>query len=386
MLRLKRSSETEPSVPCPLKYERAIRISVAHDTDTDALTRLATRRRLLERLGELVMGSASETEQPGLILLDLDRFKSLNDGLGPLVCDKLLTRVAARLHSVVPDAALLARVSGDGFAVLLYDGRDAAGVATRLLDFMGRPYAVGGHAITLGASFGVSTAGLHAGNASDIFHAADLALHQAQQDGHDRIRHFDPSMRQRAVLRRSLEDDFRVAIALQQVELRRAVETQQFEVHYQPQVSLADGRVTGFEALLRWNHPERGFVSPDRFIPLAEEIGLINLPGEWVLRTACRDAAAWPVPKNGAPLRVAVNVSPVQLRDGNGLLAAIRNALVETSLPVDRLEIEITETALAGDVGDTLAAIALSVSSLRSMISARVFLHSAACNAILLHA
>ena len=343
---------TIPSAP-----ESGCAIIAARAADLDPLTGLATRHRLIERLGELVDDASSGTSAPGLILLDLDRFKTMNDGLGPLVCDTLLCRVAARLRSVVPDAALHARISGDGFAVLLHDGRDATAVAARLLDFMRRPYAIGGHPITLGASLGISLAGTDGGDAWSVLHAADLALHQAQQDGHDRIRRFDPSMQQRASQRQSLENDFRAAIALQQVELKRALKSQQFEVRYQPQVSLADGRVTGFEALLRWHHPERGLVSPGRFIPLAEETGLINLLGEWVLRTACRDAAAWPVPRHGVPLGIAVNVSPLQLRDGKALLAAIRAALDESGLPVERLEIELTETALADDIGDTLAAI-----------------------------
>jgi EAL domain-containing protein (putative c-di-GMP-specific phosphodiesterase class I) len=162
-------------------------------------------------------------------------------------------------------------------------------------------------------------------------------------------------MQERALGRRSLESDFRESIGLQHVELCRALKSQQFEVHYQPQVALADGRLTGFEALLRWNHPERGLVTPDQFIPLAEETGLIDLLGEWVLRTACREAAAWPVSDTGIPLRVAVNISPLQLRERRALLDMIENAIGESGLPVGRLELELTETALAGDIGDTLS-------------------------------
>jgi diguanylate cyclase (GGDEF)-like protein len=345
-------------MPAPLPVQSGVHLSPLSGegaADDDPLTGLATRRRLIERLGQLMSHPSSETHPPGLVLLDLDRFKTMNDGLGPLICDKLLCRVAARLRSVVPDAALLARISGDGFAVLLDDGRAAPSVATQLLDFMGRPYAVGGHAITMGASIGVAVAQPGRENDLSVFHSADLALHQAQHDGRDRIRFYDPSMQERAFGRRSLESDFRESIGLQHVELCRALKSQQFEVHYQPQVALADGRLTGFEALLRWNHPERGLVMPDRFIPLAEETGLIDLLGEWVLRTACREAAAWPVPDTGIPLRIAVNISPMQLREGRALLEMIENALRESDLPVDRLEFELTETALAGDIGDTLS-------------------------------
>lgn len=203
----------------------------------------------------------------------------------------------------------------------------------------------------------MAVAGTCGDNALSLLHSADLALHQAQHDGHDRIRYYDPSMQERALSRRSLESDFRASIALQHVELRRALKSDQFEVHYQPQVALADGRLTGFEALLRWNHPERGLVTPDKFIPLAEETGLIDLLGEWVLRTACRDAASWPTPGMGKPLRIAVNLSPLQLRDRDKLIGTIESALGEANLPVDRLEIELTETALTGDIGETLSAI-----------------------------
>lgn len=325
--------------------------------EIDLLTGLALRRGLFERLGKLLRDAPAAGERPGLILLDLNRFKKMNDALGPLICDNLLTRAAARLRSVAPDAALLARVSGNGFAVLLHDGSEADALAVQLLDFMCRPYAVSGHAITLGACIGVSTAGCNGNDALSVFHAADVALHQAQQDGRDSVRRFEPSMHERAARHQSLENDFRAAIALQQVELERALTSDQFEVHYQPQVSLADGHITGFEALLRWRHPERGLVSPSRFIPLAEETGLINLLGEWVLRTACRDAAAWPVPNNGERLRVAVNVSPLQLRDGAALLASIDKALDETGLAPNQLEVELTESALTDDIGDTLVAI-----------------------------
>jgi EAL domain-containing protein (putative c-di-GMP-specific phosphodiesterase class I) len=164
-------------------------------------------------------------------------------------------------------------------------------------------------------------------------------------------------MQTTASVRQKLESDLRAALTLQQVELRRALVSEQFEVHYQPQVSLADGRLKGFEALLRWRHPLGGWISPAEFIPIAEEIGLIELVGEWVMRIACRDAAEWPVPLGELPLRIAVNVSPLQLRDGPSLLAAIARAAQEAGLQLNRLELEITENALVCDVADTLRAI-----------------------------
>lgn len=337
--------------------QRPLRTLTDHINDVDTLTGLGTRQQMIVLLGERLRAGSFTAGLPALIMLDLDRFKSVNDGLGPLICDHLLCRVADRLRTVVPDKSYIARISGDGFAVLIDKGGMAADVASRIHDVIRRPYAISGHAITVSASLGISHAGPERDDALSMLHAADLALHQAQRDGQDRIRQFEPSMQERAVFRQGLENDFRASIILQQVELRRALYSQQFQVHYQPQVSLADGRVTGFEALLRWHHPERGLVAPDRFIPLAEEIGLINILGEWVLRTACRDALTWPIPKSGIPLRVAVNVSPLQLRDGSALLNAIQRALAETSLPIARLEIELTETALVADIADTLAAI-----------------------------
>jgi EAL domain-containing protein (putative c-di-GMP-specific phosphodiesterase class I) len=182
-------------------------------------------------------------------------------------------------------------------------------------------------------------------------------MHHAEIEGRNRVVRFAPSMQQMAQLRQALECDLRAAMGLQQIELRRALVSQQFEVHYQPQVSLVSGELIGFESLVRWRHPDRGLVSPAEFIPLAEEIGLIDLLGDWVLRTACREAMTWPSSPNGKQLRVAVNVSPLQLRDGRAFIAGVVRALEESGLPPERLEIEITETSLMGDVADTLGAL-----------------------------
>ena len=328
----------------------------AEDSE-DNLTGLATRRSLIARLQSLIDASAGAQRKPSLILFDLDRFKLLNDSLGPSICDRLLSKVAQRIRTTVPDATMIARVSGDGFAVLLSDSSGMLVVADRLLDYLGRPYAIRGHAITLGASLGAASAGEHGSDALSLFHAADLAMHQAQADGRNRVRCFEPSMRSRAQARHSLETDLRAAMALQATELRRALVSEQFEVHYQPKVSLKDGRLTGFEALLRWRHPGLGLVPPDRFIPIAEEIGLIDVLGDWVVRTACRDAAGWIIPQGRQRPQIAVNVSPLQLRDRALLLSGLRRALAESGLPPDRLEVELTESAMADDIGNTLQGI-----------------------------
>jgi len=323
----------------------------------DTLTGLATRRGLIVRLQSLIDARTSEGPPPALILLDLDRFKLVNDSLGPAICDRLLRKIAQRIGSVVPAADMIARVSGDGFAILLRDSADAPAVADRLLDFLGRPYAIGGHAITLGTSVGSAVAGEHGEDALGLLHAADLAMHQAESEGRNRVKRFEPSMQSRALARHTLEVDLRAATSLQQFELRRALISDQFEVHYQPQVTLSDGKLAGFEALLRWRHPDRGLVPPDQFIPMAEEIGLIGLLGDWILRTACRDATLWEIPCGCARPRVAVNVSPFQFGDPVALISGIRRALSESGLPPELLEIELTESAMAGDLIDVLSAI-----------------------------
>jgi EAL domain-containing protein (putative c-di-GMP-specific phosphodiesterase class I) len=197
----------------------------------------------------------------------------------------------------------------------------------------------------------------HGVDADSLLRSANIALHAAEADGKNKWRRFEPGMQARASMRQSLETDLRAALALNKVELRKAMAIEQFAVHYQPQIEIASGRLTGFEALLRWHHPVRGMVGPDLFIPLAEEIGLIGLLGDWVMRTACRTAAGWPVPRHGAPLRVAVNVSPLQLRERRALVASVADALARSGLPAGRLEIEITESALMGDAQETLRAI-----------------------------
>ncbi|TPG46568.1 putative bifunctional diguanylate cyclase/phosphodiesterase [Sphingomonas glacialis] len=345
------------SLPQSTESPPILRSTAANSSEfgvRDSLTGLPGRQQLVDALAALF---APPNANPALILLDLDRFKLANDGFGTEVGDALLCRVSQRLVSLAKGAVMVARVSGDGFGVLLADTVETEAVALRILDYIGRPYAVSGHSVTISASVGFAMAPEDGFDAASLFYGADLALHQAEKDGRSRLRRFASSMQTTASVRQKLESDLRAALTLQQVELRRALVSEQFEVHYQPQVCLADGRLKGFEALLRWRHPLCGWISPAEFIPIAEEIGLIELVGEWVMRIACRDAAAWPVPLGGRPLRIAVNVSPLQLRDGPSLLAAIARAAMEAGLPLKRLELEITENALVCDVAETLLAI-----------------------------
>ncbi len=321
----------------------------------DPLTGLPMRQRLVETLSELFQNGAAAS--PALVLLDLDRFISINNGYGPDLADALLHRVARRLAGATEGAIMIARVSGDCFGVLVEDSRSALEIAGRAHEFMSRPYAVNGYSISLGVSAGVALAPEDGTDAISLIHSAGLALHQAKLDGGSRLRRFEPAMKTRAFRRQSLEADLRKALALQLAELRRALVSEQFEVHYQPQLTAADRRLTGFEALLRWRHPARGLISPVEFIPIAEEIGLINLLDDWVMRVACRDAVQWLPPPGRPPLRVAVNVSPLQFREGPALLNAIKRALDESGLASGNLELEITETALLCDADGLLDAI-----------------------------
>ncbi|WP_075214277.1 putative bifunctional diguanylate cyclase/phosphodiesterase [Mongoliimonas terrestris] len=302
----------------------------------DALTGLPDRR----VLGEALAADLRAGLPFAFLLVDLDRFKSVNDTLGHPVGDRLLLRVVDRLRKVIGPHDLLARLGGDEFAVVHRSADPAVtaeALGARLVDLVGRAVIIGEHLITVGASVGIVLPAPD-DDADRLLQAADLALYQAKEDGRGRYRLFDPAMDARAKARRDLE-----------TELRRALALRQFAVHYQPQVALGSGTLTGFEALVRWNHPERGLVPPAAFIPVAEETGLIVGLGEWVLRTACMDAAAWP-----GDLKVAVNLSPMQF-DGPGLPAVVASALARSGLLPERLELEITESVLLADTSATLA-------------------------------
>jgi diguanylate cyclase (GGDEF)-like protein len=320
--------------------------------ECDPLTGLLSRGTLHAHLTAMMAQGA----HPALLALDLDRFQSVNDSTGIATGDGVLVRVAKRIASAAPPDAVIARISGDEFAVIIPNAKHGERVAAHLLDLISRPFAVNGFAVTLSVSIGLAIAPEHGTTADALLRAANIALHRAEQDGKNRWCRFESWMQEQAAVRQALETDLRAALALNRVELRRTMGVQQFEVYYQPQVSIATRAVTGFEALVRWQHPSRGMVGPSEFIPLAEEIGLIGLLGDWVLATACREATTWPVPASG-PVTVAVNVSPLQLREGRSMIGSIANALATSGLPPQRLEIEITESALNADALETLIGI-----------------------------
>ncbi len=295
----------------------------------DGLTGLPDRAWFHERLSDL-LAAAGEAEQVAVLMVNLDRFKAVNDAHGHAVGNALLRLVARRLRGAVRDADVVSRLGADEFAVAMPGPSDAPATAARLADVLSRPYLVEGRLVHVDASIGIALGPQDGATTPALARAADLALRQAKEDGRRAVRRFTAAMDLRARARHGLQDD-----------LRRAIALRQFELHYQPQTNLRSGRLTGFEALIRWRHPAHGLVPPDQFIPLAEDMGLIVPLGEWVLRTACREAAAWP-----DHLTVAVNVSAKQLADRERLPRAVRDALAAAGLPACRLDMEITESAL----------------------------------------
>ena len=298
---------------------------ISHIAHHDALTGLANRLLFCERL-ETAFGSAKDHGKCfSLLLIDLDRFKLVNDALGHSAGDTLIKIVAARLAGLIGEGDTLARLGGDEFALIRVVDRNHAEDATELANkFMASLQS----RIQLGGRETLTTASIGIVIAPGLKHA-DLALARAKSDGRNRFMFFESGMELEAEERHTLE-----------LEMRRALERGEFAVHYQPVINSADQRTCGFEALIRWHHPERGMVSPMTFIPLAEETGIIVPLGEWVLRQACLDAAKWP-----SDIKIAVNLSPVQLVS-EGLVAMIESALAVSGLAADRLELEVTETVL----------------------------------------
>lgn len=295
----------------------------------DGLTGLSDRQWFRERLTAELRAPEQENDV-AVLMIDLDRFKAVNDSHGHPIGDALLQMVAERLRSVVRDGDLVCRLGGDEFAVIMPGAGAPEAMGLRLVDLLSRPYLVEGHVAVIGASIGIAVGPRDGADTASLVRAADLALYQAKEDGRQTVRLFKQEMDTRARARHALLDD-----------LRRALALQQFEVHYQPQTNLGSRQLVGFEALVRWRHPELGLIPPDRFIPLAEEMGLIVGIGEWVLRKACLDAMSWP-----GQLSVAVNVSAKQLEDPKRLPRVVEAALAASGLPAQRLEVEITESAL----------------------------------------
>ncbi|MFL6767061.1 MAG: EAL domain-containing protein [Sphingomicrobium sp.] len=317
----------------------------------DSLTGLANREALRRALDDALVGAVRRKHRCSVFLLDLDRFKAVNDTLGHPAGDTLLRLVALRLTDEVGELGQVGRLGGDEFQVVLpslSSECELSRLAQAIIDSLSRPYTINGTLVSIGASVGIVTSDYDDRTADDLMRDADLALYAAKAAGKGCFRFFAPEMHEAARERQLMESDLRVAL-----------EKGQLRVVFQPQVDASSEAVTGFEALVRWDHPEHGPISPALFIPLAEEIRLIDEIGEWVLRTACTEAAKWP-----QHVSVAVNLSPVQFKS-HALASMVRMALSETGLAAKRLELEITEGVFLSndehvhEMIDTLKAIGL---------------------------
>jgi len=295
----------------------------------DSLTGLANRARMRNQLDQMLAQLEMTNRPVALFMLDLDRFKAVNDTLGHQTGDSLLKIVAQRLERTVGDIGLVGRLGGDEFQVILSkysDNKQLRRLADAIIMALSQPYFINGANLSIGCSIGVAIAPDHASEPETLVRNADLALYAAKAAGRGSYCFFERELLTQAQTRKTMEDDLRIAR-----------DSGQFHLVYQPVISTASKQVVGYEALIRWNHPTAGPVSPEEFIPIAEDSGLIHSVGEWVLRTACAEAAAWPT-----PARIAVNVSPVQFMKPT-LPAIVTNALAQSGLDPDRLELEITE-------------------------------------------
>ena len=321
--------------------QRRSEVKIEYMAHHDALTDLANRVLLNERL-EHALGRRIHREQMVAVHhLDLDQFKAVNDTFGHPAGDKLLKIVADRLRGLVRETDTIARMGGDEFVVVqapIRDPAEATSLAQHIIRLMTEPFDLDGHQAVIGASIGIAVGPGDGLRPDRLLRNADLALYRAKGDGRGTFRFFEPVMDLQMQTRRIMEQD-----------LRKALPAGEFELYYQPVVNLASSEISGFEALIRWNHPNQGLVAPATFIPLAEEIGFIVPIGEWVIRQACATAAQWP-----ANLHVAVNISAAQFRSP-GLMQVIVGALATSGLHPTRLEIEITETVLLHNKEATLA-------------------------------
>jgi diguanylate cyclase (GGDEF)-like protein len=321
--------------------QRRSEVKIEYMAHHDALTDLANRVLLNERLEQALGHSAHRQEMVAVHHVDLDQFKAVNDTFGHPAGDRLLKMVADRLRGLVRETDTIARMGGDEFVVVhapINDPAEATSLAQRIIALISEPFDLDGHQATIGASVGIAVGPSDAVRPDQLLRNADLALYRAKGDGRGTFRFFEPAMDLQMQTRRIMERD-----------LRKALPAGEFELHYQPVVNLASGDISGFEALIRWNHPDKGMISPAAFIPLAEETGFIVPMGEWVIREACATAAKWP-----GDLSVAVNISAAQFRSC-GLMQVIVGALATSGLHPARLEIEITETVLLQNRDTTLA-------------------------------
>ncbi len=338
----KRAADAERAAMQNLEVEAArLHEAVEHNSDQlhflayhDSLTGLLNRAAFRDLLNQALDNIDVSDEEPAMVFIDLNRFKAVNDSHGHEVGDRLLKAVADRLVATVSPGVQLARLGGDEFGAIVISGEQpgpAMAEAERIVEALRRPFILGGQQFLIGASCGVARASSCASDLDVLIKAADLAMYHAKASGRSGAVLFEPRMLEEQEERRALEED-----------LRQAVVRGDFQVFYQPLVDVTSGKVTSFEALLRWSHATRGMIAPETFIPLAEETGLIVQIGEWVLRRACAEAANW-----AGDIAIAVNLSPLQFRNPS-LLSTVVGILASTGLDPKRLQLEITETALLG--------------------------------------
>jgi diguanylate cyclase (GGDEF)-like protein/PAS domain S-box-containing protein len=321
----------------------------------DVLTGLANRLSIMDKIEEAIARHSRRGDSFAVLLLDLDRFKHVNDTLGHAVGDALLRETAVRLKASLRETDVLARLGGDEFAIVQdsdSNQREAASaLADRIIDIVSKPFDIEGNEVNIATSIGISLAPEHATSSDSLMKMADLALYRAKSAGRNGYCFFDPEMSLAASARHELEG-----------ELRRAIQNNELELHYQPIADTQTLRICGAEALLRWQHPTKGVILPDQFIPLAEETGMITQIGEWLMQTACTEAATWPI-----GVKVSINLSAVQFRKNN-LVDIVICALAQSGLSPERLELEITETALIESATECLCG-SSKISALRSRLT-----------------
>ena len=325
--------------------QRRARAQIERMATSDGLTGLANRAAMRGHIQAAIDAAQAGGGSGGcaVMMIDLDRFKTVNDTLGHHVGDELLREVSRRLTGELRHGGTVARLGGDEFAVALsgVNASTSRAVATRIVESLSEPYAIRGSQIRIGASIGIAMGPDDGRTIDDLLRAADLALYRAKDDGRGVVRMYEPVLHQDAEARRALE-----------LALRCALKENQFSVMFQPIVDLGEGGIVGFEALLRWSHPVLGQVSPARFIPVAEELGLMDSIGEWVLRTACAWASRWP-----RHIGLAVNLSPSQLVNPR-LPGVVLHALAVNGIAPDRLELEVTENIFLNEDEQTRGALA----------------------------
>ncbi|MBS0445150.1 MAG: EAL domain-containing protein [Proteobacteria bacterium] len=304
--------------------------TIAHLAHHDALTGLGNRLLFHKQISDAVAHKQQHGGNLAVLFIDLDRFKAINDTLGHGTGDAVLKHLATRMRNALRESDKIGRLGGDEFAILQFGNeqpKEAAALAARLIEIIGTPFSIDNQRLVIGASIGIAVAAGDYQDSTQLLRAADLAMYRAKADGRSRFRFFEPDFDREAQERRELE-----------LALRAAVDQDALEIHYQPLVNLRTSRISGFEALSRWDDPKRGFVAPNVFIPLAEEIGLIDIIGERVLKRACAEAATWP-----EHVTVAVNLSAAQF-EGGQLVSVVKEALDASGLSPSRLELEITES------------------------------------------